>query len=119
MTQIKGVDLSYAQGKLTKSNFDDIKASGIKFVILRIGYTGTSSRQCSIDSTFENQTYNCEFISDKPLTWFKNLDDIMSSDLIVTTDNSNKIIKKVYIVNWLCTPLKLLFFKFLFRYFFL
>ena len=46
MTQIKGVDLSYAQGKLTKSNFDDIKASGINFVILRIGYTGTSSRQC-------------------------------------------------------------------------
>ena len=29
MTQIKGVDLSYAQGKLTKSNFDDIKAISI------------------------------------------------------------------------------------------
>lgn len=58
MTQIKGVDLSYAQGKLTKSNFDNIKASGIKFVILRIGYTGTSSRQCSIDSTFENNYAN-------------------------------------------------------------
>ena len=58
MTQIKGVDLSYAQGKLTKSNFDDIKASGINFVILRIGYTGTSSRQCSIDSTFENNYAN-------------------------------------------------------------
>ena len=55
-----------------------------------------------IDSTFENQTYNCEFISDKPLTWFKNLDDIMSSDLIVTTDASNKItsitIKEVPII---------------------
>lgn len=58
MTQIKGIDISYAQGKLTKSNFDSIKASGIKFVILRIGYTGTSSRKCSIDSTFESNYAN-------------------------------------------------------------
>ena len=42
-----------------------------------------------IDSTFENQAYNCEFISDKTLTWFKNLDDIMSSDLIVTTETKS------------------------------
>lgn len=58
MTQIKGIDISYAQGKLTKSNFDSIKASGIDFVIVRIGYTGTSSRKCSIDSTFESNYAN-------------------------------------------------------------
>lgn len=49
-----------------------------------------------IDSTFNNQTYNCEFISDKPLSWFKNLDDIMSSDLIVTK-NADKSIRSITI----------------------
>ena len=55
-----------------------------------------------IDSTFNNQTYNCEFISDKALSWFKNLDDIMSSDLIVTKNTDNSIrsitIKEVPII---------------------
>lgn len=55
-----------------------------------------------IDGVFNNQTYECEFISDEKLTWFKNLDDIMSSDMVTTvTDSkiSSILIKEVPIVS--------------------
>ena len=59
-TQIKdkGMDISVWQGNISKANFEKAKAAGIKFVILRVGYTGSSSKKPTIDSTFENNYAN-------------------------------------------------------------
>ena len=56
--KIKGVDISTWQGKISVDNFKKAKASGIEYVILRIGYTGSSSKTPTIDSTFENNYKN-------------------------------------------------------------
>lgn len=55
---IKGMDISTWQGNISKANFEKAKASGIKFVILRIGYTGSSSKKPTIDNVFENNYIN-------------------------------------------------------------
>ena len=57
-TKDKGMDISTWQGNIGKANFEKAKASGIKFVILRIGYTGSSSKKPTIDNVFENNYAN-------------------------------------------------------------
>ena len=56
--KIKGMDISAWQDKISKAGFKKAKAAGIKFVILRIGYTGSSSKRPAIDSVFENNYKN-------------------------------------------------------------
>ena len=56
--RIKGMDISAWQGKINKENFEKAKNSGIKFVILRLGYTGSSTQKPTIDSVFENNYTN-------------------------------------------------------------
>lgn len=51
--KVKGVDISVYQGKVSTANFKKAKADGVKFVILRLGYTGSSSKKPTIDSVFE------------------------------------------------------------------
>ena len=57
-TKIKGVDVSVWQGKISVDNFKKAKAYGVQYVILRLGYTGSSSKSPTIDSTFENNYKN-------------------------------------------------------------
>ena len=57
-TKVKGMDISAWQGKVSKAGFEKAKNSGIKFVILRVGYTGSSSKKPTIDSVFENNYKN-------------------------------------------------------------
>lgn len=54
----KGMDISVYQGKVSVANFKKAKADGIDFVILRLGYTGSSSKQPTLDSTFETNYKN-------------------------------------------------------------
>lgn len=56
--KIKGVDISAWQGKISVDNFKKAKAYGVQYVILRLGYTGSSSKSPTIDSTFENNYKN-------------------------------------------------------------
>lgn len=58
MTKIKGIDISTWQGKVSLDNFKKVKSDGIGFVILRLGYTGTSSGKCNLDDTFETNYKN-------------------------------------------------------------
>lgn len=57
-TKIKGVDVSVWQDKISVDNFKKAKAYGVQYVILRLGYTGSSSKSPTIDSTFENNYKN-------------------------------------------------------------
>ena len=57
-TKIKGIDISAWQGNLSVANFKRAKDSGIKFIILRLGYTGSSSKKPTKDSVFENNYKN-------------------------------------------------------------
>ena len=57
-TKIKGIDISAWQDKINKANFEKAKAAGIQFVILRVGYTGSSSKKPTLDSVFENNYKN-------------------------------------------------------------
>lgn len=56
--KIKGMDISVWQGKLGKANFVKAKNAGIKFVILRLGYTGSESGKPTLDTTFESNYKN-------------------------------------------------------------
>lgn len=56
--KVKGIDISAWQGKISKANFEKIKKSGINFVILRLGYTGSKSKEPTLDNTFENNYKN-------------------------------------------------------------
>ena len=56
--KIKGMDISTWQGKISVANFKKAKADGINFVILRIGYTGSSSNKPTLDDVFENNYKN-------------------------------------------------------------
>lgn len=47
---MKGFDISYWQGKLSKANFVKAKLAGFDFVILRVGY----NKELKADSTFED-----------------------------------------------------------------
>ena len=52
------MDISAWQDKITVDNFKKAKAYGIEYVLLRIGYTGSSSKSPTIDSVFENNYKN-------------------------------------------------------------
>ncbi len=56
----KGVDISVWQGKISVENFKKAKANGIDYVILRVGYTGSSSKKPTLDSTFESNYVNAK-----------------------------------------------------------
>lgn len=56
--RMKGADISTWQGKISVANFQKAKADGISFVILRVGYTGSSSKAPTLDNTFENNYAN-------------------------------------------------------------
>jgi GH25 family lysozyme M1 (1,4-beta-N-acetylmuramidase) len=56
--KLKGMDVSAWQGNISKANFEKAKNSGIQFVILRLGYTGSSSKKPTIDKVFENNYKN-------------------------------------------------------------
>ena len=56
--KVKGMDISAWQDKISVANFQKAKAAGIQFVILRVGYTGSSSKTPTIDSVFENNYKN-------------------------------------------------------------
>ena len=53
ITKVKGMDISAWQGKISKANFEKAKDNGIKFVILRVGYTGSSTKEPTLDKVFE------------------------------------------------------------------
>ena len=57
-SKIKGMDISVYQGKVSVDGFKKAKADGIGFVILRLGYTGSSSKQPTLDTVFENNYKN-------------------------------------------------------------
>lgn len=52
--KIKGIDISYWQGKISKANFQKALKAGWKFAIIRIGYNRTLRK----DSVFENNYKN-------------------------------------------------------------
>lgn len=54
----KGADISAWQDKISVANFKKAKASGIDYILLRVGYTGSSSKSPTIDSVFENNYAN-------------------------------------------------------------
>jgi len=55
MTKMKGIDISTHQGYLNENAWNKIKASGIEFAILRVGFTGYGkAKSKQIDSQFEN-----------------------------------------------------------------
>ena len=56
--KIKGMDISAWQGDISVANFQKAKAAGIEYVILRVGYTGSSSKKPTIDKVFENNYKN-------------------------------------------------------------
>lgn len=57
-TKWKGADISAWQDKISVANFKKAKASGIDYVLLRVGYTGSSSKKPTIDSVFEHNYAN-------------------------------------------------------------
>lgn len=57
-TKVKGMDISAWQGKISKANYEKAKKAGIKFVILRLGYTGSSGKTPTIDKVFEHNYKN-------------------------------------------------------------
>lgn len=56
--KVKGIDISTWQGNISKANFEKAKKSGIGFVILRLGFTGSASNKPTLDNTFENNYKN-------------------------------------------------------------
>ena len=52
------MDISNYQGKISVANFKKAKKAGIKFVILKLGYTGYEKYICKLDSAFENNYKN-------------------------------------------------------------
>ena len=57
-TKWKGIDISAWQDKISIANFKKAKASGVDYVILRLGYTSSSSKKPTIDSVFEHNYAN-------------------------------------------------------------
>ena len=56
--KLKGMDISAWQGEVSVANYKKAIAAGIQFVILRVGYTGSSSKAPTIDKVFENNYKN-------------------------------------------------------------
>jgi len=54
----RAIDISYWQGSITTTNFNKVKNSGIKKVILRSSYTSTSKFSLSADSRFPGNIIN-------------------------------------------------------------
>lgn len=59
-TKIKGIDISTWQGKISVDGFKKAKASGIEYVILRVGFTGSESKKPTLDNVFENNYKNAK-----------------------------------------------------------
>lgn len=61
--ELKGIDISEWQGKLSISDFKKIKKSGVNFVIIRCGYTTyNKSKLKYVDRYFENNYKLCKEI---------------------------------------------------------
>ena len=61
--KLKGIDISEWQGKLSLSDFKKIKDDGIKFVIIRCGYTTYGKSKLKyVDRYFENNYQLCKEI---------------------------------------------------------
>lgn len=56
--KVKGMDISAYQDNISVANFQKAKAAGIEFAILRVGYTGSSSKLPTLDKVFENNYKN-------------------------------------------------------------
>ncbi len=52
----KGIDVSHWNNNI---NWQKVKASGVDFAILRLGYTGTKSRKPTLDGKFGQNYANC------------------------------------------------------------
>jgi len=57
-TKVSGIDISAWQGNVSKENFLKAKADGVKFIILRIGFTGSKTLTPTLDNVFENNYKN-------------------------------------------------------------
>lgn len=57
---VNGIDISAWQDDISESTFKKMKAKGIDFVILRLGYTGSASFKPTIDSCFETNYANAK-----------------------------------------------------------
>ena len=51
VTSAVGIDVSYYQGKI---DWEKVKAAGVEFVIIRLGYRGYESGEIFLDKEFEN-----------------------------------------------------------------
>ena len=61
--EVKGIDISEWQGNLSKGNWESVKNSGIKFAMLRCGYTTYGKlKQKKVDYYFENNYKMCKEI---------------------------------------------------------
>ena len=58
--RVRGMDISAWQDNCSVADFKKAKDSGIEFVILRVGYTGTESRKPTLDKCFENNYKNAK-----------------------------------------------------------
>ena len=56
--QFKGMDISAYQGNISVANFKKAMNAGIKYAIIRVGYTGSSTKKPTIDKVFENNYKN-------------------------------------------------------------
>lgn len=59
-SRIRGMDISAWQDNCSVADFKKAKESGISFVILRVGFTGTESRKPTLDKCFENNYKNAK-----------------------------------------------------------
>ena len=98
----KGMDISAWQGNISVANFKKAKDSGIQFVILRVGYTGSSSKKPTIDSVFENNYKNAIAAGLPVGVYFYSLATTTSlakkeADFIISKLKGKKITYPVYI----------------------
>ena len=98
----KGMDISAWQGNISVANFKKAKDSGIQFVILRVGYTGSSSKKPTMDSVFENNYKNAIAAGLPVGVYFYSLATTTSlakkeADFVVSKLKGKKITYPVYI----------------------
>ena len=96
------MDISAWQGNISVANFKKAKDSGIQFVILRVGYTGSSSKKPTIDSVFENNYKNAIAAGLPVGVYFYSLATTTSlakkeADFVVSKLKGKKITYPVYI----------------------
>ena len=96
------MDISVWQGKIDKADFEKAKKAGIKFVILRVGYTGSGSKKPTDDSVFEHN-YNNAIAAGLPVGIYyyslaiDNAMAKMEADYVVKKLKGKKITYPVYI----------------------